>query len=129
LPTVGITSTPLIDPASNRVFVVADTLTGGAIQHEPYAFNLSDGTLVSGFPANAKPPVNVPADQLQRPGLALDNGQIIIGSGGNDGDCGTYHGLARRGSRGPRSRPDVRGGRERERRRAGSVESARAPGA
>ena len=91
-PTVGITSTPVIDPATNRVFVVADTLTGSTIQHQLYAFNLSDGSGVPGFPVNAEPPGDVPADQLQRPGLALDNGQVIIGYGGNDGDCGTYHG-------------------------------------
>ena len=91
-PTVGITSTPVIDPATNRVFVVADTLTGGMIEHQLYAFNLSDGSGVPGFPVKAEPTGDVPADQLQRPGLALDNGQVIIGYGGNDGDCGTYHG-------------------------------------
>ena len=91
-PTVGITSTPVIDPATNRVFVVADTLTGSTIQHELYAFNLANGSAVAGFPVDAEPPGDMPADQLQRPGLALDNGQIIIGYGGNDGDCGTYNG-------------------------------------
>src|SRR5581483_4099336 len=91
-PTVGITSTPVIDPATNRVFVVADTLTGSTIQHELFAFNLGDGSAVAGFPVDVEPPGDVPADQLQRPGLALDNGQIIIGYGGNAGDCGSYHG-------------------------------------
>ena len=91
-PTVGITSTPVIDPATNRVFVVADTLTGSTIQHELYAFKLANGSAVAGFPVDVEPPGDVPADQLQRPGLALDNGQIIIGYGGNDGDCGTYNG-------------------------------------
>ncbi len=92
MPTVGITSTPVIDPSTNRVFVVADTLTGSTIQHRLFAFNLSDGSGVPGFPVDVEPPGDVPADQLQRPGLALDNGQIIIGYGGNDGDCATYHG-------------------------------------
>ncbi len=91
-PTVGITSTPVIDPATNRVFVVADTLTGSSIQHKLFAFNLADGSAVAGFPVNAEPPGDVPVDQLQRPGLALAGGQVIIGYGGNDGDCGTYHG-------------------------------------
>jgi len=91
-PTVGITSTPVIDPSTNRVFVVADTLTGSTIDHKLYAFNLSDGSGVAGFPVSVEPPGDVPADQLQRPGLALASGQIIIGYGGNDGDCGTYHG-------------------------------------
>jgi outer membrane protein assembly factor BamB len=91
-PTVGITSTPVIDPSTNRVFAVADTLTGSTIQHKLFAFNLSDGSAAPGFPVNAEPPGDVPADQLQRPGLALAGGQVIIGYGGNDGDCGTYHG-------------------------------------
>lgn len=91
-PTVGITSTPVIDPATNRVFAVADTLTGSTIEHKLYAFNLSDGSAVAGFPVSVEPPGDVPADQLQRPGLALAGGQVIVGYGGNDGDCGTYHG-------------------------------------
>jgi outer membrane protein assembly factor BamB len=91
-PTVGITSTPVIDPATNRVFVVADTLSGSTIQHELYALNLADGSVVPGFPIDVEPPGDVPADQLQRPGLALAGGQVVIGYGGNDGDCGTYHG-------------------------------------
>ncbi|HEX4280980.1 MAG TPA: PQQ-binding-like beta-propeller repeat protein [Solirubrobacteraceae bacterium] len=91
-PTVGITSTPVIDPATDQVFVVADNLIGSSIQHRLYAFNLSNGSAVSGFPMDVEPPGDVPADQLQRPALAIDNGQIIIGYGGNDGDCGTYHG-------------------------------------
>lgn len=91
-PTVGITSTPVVDPSTNRVFVVADTLNGSTIQHKLFAFNLSDGSAVAGFPVSAEPPGDVPADQLQRPGLALSGGQVIIGYGGNDGDCGSYHG-------------------------------------
>jgi polyvinyl alcohol dehydrogenase (cytochrome) len=91
-PTVGITSTPVIDPATDRVFVVADTLNGSTIQHKLYGFNLSNGSSVARYPVDVEPPGDVPADQLQRPALALDNGQIIIGYGGNDGDCATYHG-------------------------------------
>ena len=91
-PTVGITSTPVIDSSTNRVFVVADTLNGSTIQHKLFAFDLSTGGAVAGFPMDVEPPGDVPADQLQRPALALAGGQIIIGYGGNVGDCGTYHG-------------------------------------
>jgi outer membrane protein assembly factor BamB len=94
-PTVGITSTPVIDPATSRVFVVADTWDGtnsSSIIHKLFAFNLSDGSAVAGFPVSVEPPGDVPADQLQRPALALDGGKIVVGYGGNDGDCGTYHG-------------------------------------
>jgi outer membrane protein assembly factor BamB len=60
-PYVGITSTPVIDPI------------GGSIVHELYAFNLANGNPVAGFPMSVEPPGDVPADQLQRPGLVLDN--------------------------------------------------------
>ncbi len=30
--------------------------------------------------------------ELQRTGLALDDGNVVAGFGGNDGDCGNYHG-------------------------------------
>lgn len=91
-PTVGITSTPVIDPASNEVFAVADTLNGATIEHKLYAFNLSTGAAVAGFPVDMEPPGDDPAAQLQRGALALDNGEIVAGYGGNDGDCSTYHG-------------------------------------
>ncbi len=91
---VGITSTPVIDPATGRIYVVADTWNGSSassIAHDMFALNLSDGRLAVG-PAAVDPPGSVHADQLQRASLALDAGKIIIGYGGNDGDCGTYHG-------------------------------------
>ena len=42
-----------------------------------------------------EPPGDDPAAQLQRAALALDNGEIVVGYGGNDGDCSTYHGWLR----------------------------------
>jgi hypothetical protein len=39
------------------------------------------------------PPDTDPAAQLQRASLALDDGSVIAGFGGNSGDCGDYHGL------------------------------------
>lgn len=97
-PTVGITSTPVIDPSTGRIYVVADTEQNNdptTIAHEMYALNLSDGSVAVG-PVNVDPPGapsgDTPANQLQRPGLALDAGKVIIGYGGNDGDCGNYHG-------------------------------------
>jgi outer membrane protein assembly factor BamB len=97
-PTVGITSTPVIDPGTGRIYVVADTEengNAGTIAHEMYALNLSDGTVAVGpvpvDPVNP-PSGDAPPDQLQRESLALDAGKVIIGYGGNDSDCGNYHG-------------------------------------
>ena len=43
------------------------------------------------FPSDVSPRDD-PAAQLQRAALALDAGEVVIGYGGNDGDCSTYHG-------------------------------------
>lgn len=91
-PTVGITSTPVIDPAANEVFAVADTVTGQTIERELYAFNVATGAPVAGFPVDVEPPGDTPADQLQRAALALDDGEIVIGYGGNYGTCSADHG-------------------------------------
>jgi outer membrane protein assembly factor BamB len=97
-PTVGITSTPVIDPTSGRIYVVADTEenhVASTIAHEMYALNMSDGSVAVG-PVPVDPPgapaADTPANQLQRESLALDAGKLIIGYGGNDSDCGNYHG-------------------------------------
>jgi outer membrane protein assembly factor BamB len=93
-PTVGITSTPVIDPATGRIYVVADTWDGShaaSVEHQLYALNLDDGGIAVG-PVAVDPPASTHTDQLQRASLALDAGKVIIGYGGNDGDCGNYHG-------------------------------------
>ena len=91
-PTVGITSTPVIDPATGRLFVVADNASGSSIVHMLYAFNAATGTPVPGFPISVEPPGDTPSAQLQRAALALDGGEVVVGYGGNSGDCSTYHG-------------------------------------
>jgi outer membrane protein assembly factor BamB len=92
---VGITSTPVIDVASKRIFAVANTWDGHhvrSIEHRLVGFGLADGAPVPGLPRSVEPPGSNRAYQLQRTGLALDRGRVIIGYGGDSGDCGTYHG-------------------------------------
>jgi outer membrane protein assembly factor BamB len=91
-PTVGITSTPAIDPSSGRIYAVADVLAGGVVQHQLFALDLATGAPVAGFPVAVDPPGQDPKAVLQRASLALDAGRVIIPYGGNDGDCSTYHG-------------------------------------
>ena len=95
-PAVGITGTPVIDPATNRIYAVADVWDGSdpsTIEHELVGFDLTTGAPAPGLPAVVDPPGTTPVAQLQRPGLALDDGKVVIGFGGNSGDCGTYHGM------------------------------------
>jgi outer membrane protein assembly factor BamB len=91
-PTVGIVGTPVIDPATSTIYAVADVWdqTHGAAHHELVGYNLASGGQVLRTPVD--PPGSEPKDYLQRPGLNLDGGNVILGMGGNDGDCGTYRG-------------------------------------
>jgi polyvinyl alcohol dehydrogenase (cytochrome) len=96
-PSIGITSTPVIDPATNRIYLVAAVSEPDGVHHELFALNLDSGQIAAGFPIMVDPPFPAGAggstvNQLQRPGLALDGGRILIGYGGNDGDCSTYWG-------------------------------------
>jgi polyvinyl alcohol dehydrogenase (cytochrome) len=94
-PSIGITSTPVLDPATNRVYAVGAVSDSGTIRHELFALDLGSGQEVAGFPIAVDPPFpsgGAPVRQLQRVGLALDGGRILIGYGGNDGDCSTYWG-------------------------------------
>ena len=97
-PTVGITSTPVIDPVTNTIYAVTDAWDGSdpaSIHHYLVALDLSTGAMRPNFPLAVDPPFPAGGDaahQLQRAGLALDNGEVVIGYGGNDGDCGTYWG-------------------------------------
>jgi polyvinyl alcohol dehydrogenase (cytochrome) len=97
-PSIGITSTPVIDPATNRIYAVgavSDGVHASSVQHELFALDLSSGQQLAGFPVAVDPTFpsgGTPRNQLQRPGLALDQGRILIGYGGNAGDCNTYWG-------------------------------------
>lgn len=90
-PTVGITGTPVIDPSRSEIFAVADErAANGSISHHLLGVNLDTGKVELNEVADV--PGRPPNAELQRPGLTLDRGQVIIGYGGNDGDCGNYTG-------------------------------------
>jgi outer membrane protein assembly factor BamB len=89
-PTVGIVSTPVIDPATGLIYVVADTWDGTQAQHLLEGFSLVNGARVIATPVD--PPGADPKAILQRGALNLDGGNVVFGYGGNDGDCATYRG-------------------------------------
>lgn len=83
----GITGTPVIDPATGTIYVVA--FESPAI-HSLVALNASDGRVV--FTRPADPPGADPTVEQQRAALTLANGKVYWFYGGLDGDCGDYHG-------------------------------------
>ena len=89
-PTVGITSTPVVDSSRNEIFVVADELVGIAIEHRLVGLDATTGAVR--LDQVVDPPGSDPKAQLQRVALTLDAGQVIVGYGGNSGDCSDYHG-------------------------------------
>lgn len=89
-PTVGITGTPVIDPARGEIFVVADEQVNGKPAH--VLAGLSTATGAVRMTQNVDPPGAYTPALLQRTGLALTQGRVVFGYGGNDGDCSTYRG-------------------------------------
>jgi len=96
---LGITGTPVIDPARNAVFFDAFVAGADGPRHEVFALRLSDGTVLPGWPVDVGAALSargvhfMPRDQNQRAALALLNGHVFVGFGGHTGDCGDYHGV------------------------------------
>ncbi len=89
-PTVGITSTMVVDPATDTVYASAETETGGAVGHEVFAISLATHHVT--WSRDVDQPGWTAAAQLQRIALGLSDGHVLVGFGGNAGDCGQYHG-------------------------------------
>jgi len=92
-PEVGITGTPVIDLARHEIFVDADTLISGPsashgveASHRLFGLDLFTGKVELDEPAMPDAGEDQLA-QLQRPGLALDHGFVVIAYGQNTGDC------------------------------------------
>ena len=89
-PTVGITGTPVIDPARSELFAVADELRAGTPAHVLVGLDLASGKVE--LDQDVDPAGASPAALLQRTGLTLDAGRVVFGMGGNYGDCASYRG-------------------------------------
>jgi hypothetical protein len=103
-PKIGITSTPVIDPASNTIYVEAKSKENGGFVHRLHALDLLTGAEKAPGPKVITASVSgtgngssggvVPFDNLHhtnRPGLLLLNGIIYIAYA-SPCDVGPYHG-------------------------------------
>jgi putative pyrroloquinoline-quinone binding quinoprotein len=97
---LGITGTPIIDPASRTVFLAALTTPDGGRtkKHLIVGLSLDDGSTRPGWPVDVSATVRAgslafdSAVQNQRGALALLDGTLYVPYGGHYGDCGAYHG-------------------------------------
>ncbi|MGA3148340.1 MAG: PQQ-binding-like beta-propeller repeat protein [Acidimicrobiales bacterium] len=89
-PTVGITGTPVIDTPRDEIYAVADELIGGKPAHVLVGLKTTTGKLE--MTRRVDPAGAAPSALLQRTGLTLDDGHVMFGYGGNDGDCASYRG-------------------------------------
>jgi hypothetical protein len=86
-PSVGVTSTPVIDPTTSTIYVFAVTSSG----YELNALDITNGKPRSGSPSpvtasvkgtgtgSSNGTLSLPKGCYQRPGLALANGNVYIG--------------------------------------------------
>jgi polyvinyl alcohol dehydrogenase (cytochrome) len=84
---LGITSTMVYDPVTNRLFAVAETVGG---VHTLVGINAGTGMVEVRVPV--EPPRGDAIAHQQRGALTLVNGRVYIPYGGLFGDCGNYIG-------------------------------------
>jgi outer membrane protein assembly factor BamB len=103
-PQIGITGTPVIDPATQTLYVAAKTFKNGKSFFYLHAIDITSGKERQGSPVlvtaslpgtgggsrNGSVNFNA-APQLQRPALVLVEGQVIVGFG-SICDRGSFHG-------------------------------------
>ena len=104
VPLVGVTSTPVIDPSTNTMYVVAKSAENGSYVQRFHAIDITTGAeksqgsaVISGsVPGTGDASSNGtlafdPKMHLNRPGLLLLNGVVYVGFGSNC-DTAPFHG-------------------------------------
>src|ERR1700682_2474849 len=88
----GITSTPVIDPTTNTMYLVAKTLLNTTVRHHLHALDISTGNERAGGPVlitatsisnKGHKTIFNSLHQKNRPGLLLLNGTLYLGFGSN----------------------------------------------
>ncbi|WP_407175046.1 PQQ-binding-like beta-propeller repeat protein [Bradyrhizobium sp. STM 3562] len=95
---LGITGTPVIDPATAAIYFDAAVERENGAHHEVFALSTKDGSVLPGWPIDIADALQRlgrqfdPRVQNQRAALTLLDGTIYVAFGGHFGDCGNYHG-------------------------------------
>ncbi len=90
-PVDGITGTPVIDPSTDTMYFVAQTLENGVAYQRLHAFDITTGaekfggpTAIQGSVKNIRGTLTFdPGHNLPRPGLLLLNGKVYMGWAGD----------------------------------------------
>ncbi len=95
---LGITGTPVIDPATQAIYFDAAVERANGPRHEIYGLSLTDGAVLPGWPVDVAEALEKsgkhfdPRVQNQRAALSLLGDTVYVAFGGHFGDCGDYHG-------------------------------------
>jgi hypothetical protein len=98
---LGVTGTPVIDEATDAIYLDAAIGASSGPRHLVFALSLSlkDGSNRPGWPVDIADALKgenqdfVPRDQNQRGALAILGGALYLPFGGHTGDCGGCHGF------------------------------------
>ena len=94
---LGITGTPVIDEASQAIYLDAFVADPSGPKHLVFGLSLRDGSTVEGWPVDVGEALRSagqtfnPRDQNQRGALTILGGSVYVPFGGRF-DCGDYHG-------------------------------------
>ena len=95
---LGITGTPVIDPATQAIYFDAAVERPNGPRHEVFGLSLKDGAPLPGWPIDVADALQKtgrhfdPRVQNQRAALTLLDNTVYVAFGGHFGDCGNYHG-------------------------------------
>ncbi len=97
---LGITGTPIVDPAARTLYLDAMTTPDGGrtVRHLVFALSVDDGSTRPGWPIDVADVARRAGRafdarvQNQRGALALARGTLYVPFGGHYGDCGDYRG-------------------------------------
>jgi outer membrane protein assembly factor BamB len=84
---LGITGTPVYNPASGLVYAVAET---SGYHHVLVGVSVRDGSIQ--VERDIRTPDDQPRYDQQRPALTIGAGRVYVAFGGLAGDCGPYRG-------------------------------------